>query len=159
MTDDKDLYFENGKFKKGHPGINQHTKPPPPPPTDAETDDFDIAILTAAQSFGTPKGKTKTGLPGYCNNLRDTRPQDFALLVAKALTRRTFAQDRRAAAIPITMEIVPCPSNFFMPYEEARASWIARTPGSIPPQLVVDNDTTTLDDAFSDAPDEPDDDA
>ena len=168
MIDDR-IFRENGKFKKGHPGFNQHTKPPPPDqstPTDTDADtDFDAAILAAAQQFGTTK-KPKVGLAGYCASLRDTRPQDFAMLVAKATARRSFAQEARAAAVPITVEIVPCPANYFIPGEEARALWSARTGER--PVLVIDNNTidndpddnatpdddTDPDDLFSDDPDD-----
>ena len=37
------------------------------------------------------------------------------------------AQSAAAANIPITVEFTPCPSNFFIPAEEAHALWAART--------------------------------
>jgi hypothetical protein len=135
-TDDKSAYFENGKFKKGHPGFNKPLNPPPTiDPLDADTD-FDAAILAAAQRFG-HGSKAKTGLAGYCASLRDTRPQDFAVLVTKALSRRTLASQSSIAAIPITVDIVPCPSNHFVPAAEAQAHWSAKITGR--PQLFIDN--------------------
>ena len=152
MSDDA-AYREKGKFKKGHPGSNQHTNPPPPSPEPPADGEFDAAILAAANDFGTTK-KPKTGLPGYCASLRDSRPQDFAILVTKALARRTAAHDNATAYAPITVGFTTCPSNFFVPFDEAQALWAAKT--SERPVLVIDNsDTPPIDD---DTPSEDDDD-
>lgn len=151
-----DFRDEHGRLKKGHPGFNQHSKvaDTSPPLLDADTDnDFDTAILAAANNFG--RAKPKTGLPGYCASLRDQRPQDFALLVTRALARRTATPS--AAAIPITIEIVPCPVDFFIPGPEAQALWAARTGGA--PVLVIDNDDTALDTLSDDDDDTPDNEA
>lgn len=136
MTTDDTHFRANGKFKKGHPGFNKPVNPPEPPPVDAETD-IDAAVLFAASSFGTTK-KPKTGLAGYAASLRDTRPQDFAVLVKQASARRAQSAADAAAHIPITIEVVPCPSNYFIPYEEAAALWTARLGDR--PVLVVDNE-------------------
>ena len=111
------------------------------------------AVLYAAQSFGTTK-KPKTGLAGYCASLRDTRPQDFALLVTKATARRSLAVHNAAAYAPIVVEFVTCPSNYFLPHDEARNHG-PRT-GSAP-VLVVDNEDDDTD-TFSDPPEQANDD-
>ena len=144
-----------GRFVKGHKGTNQHTNPPPPPPSPPADGDFDSAILAAANNFGTAS-KPRTGLAGYCASLRDTRPQDFAILVTKALARRAQAHDNAAAAIPLTVTFTTCPSNFFMPADEARASWDARVGHS--PVLVIGNADTPNDTQDDDTPIEDDDD-
>ena len=137
-----------GRLLPGHKFLGNQPKPPDPPP-ETETD-FDAAILHAASSFGTPQ-KPKVGLAGYFASLRDNRPQDFALLVTRALTRRTQANSAAALAIPLTVEVVPCPTNFFVPYEEARSLWAARTGHS--PVLVIDNAIIEADDDTADISD------
>jgi len=145
-----------GVLLKGAPPL--YKGKPPPPPTDTPIDptdtDFDAAILQAATHYGT---KTpKVGLAGYAANLRDTRPQDFALLVTRAHSRKKAAIATAISGLTsITFTVAP--SGQFLPYAQAREDWVRRHNFIDTPQLVVDNTDTDTDD-FDDTPDETDED-
>ena len=109
------------RLQSTQPGATAQPRPPPHPHPRTPTQISIPLFSPPPNNFGRPAGKPKVGLAGYCASLRDTRPQDFAALVTKALARRQFAQRQPAAAIPITVEFATCPSNYFIPGEEARA--------------------------------------
>jgi hypothetical protein len=136
-----------GRLLPGHKGTNKPLLPPTIDPLDTDTD-FDAAILNAATTFGRPGGKAKTGLAGYCNNLMHHRPQDFAALVTRALSRRSLASQSSASAIPITVDIVPCPANHFVSAEAASAVWSAKITGR--PQLIDEPPDDPPDDTLTD---------
>lgn len=114
-----------GRFQKGHKGSNQYTKTKqlnPTPDTDAS---FDDDLIAAANSYGQPR--TKTGRRAWCEALRDQKPTEYAQLLTKALARKAEAATNPDAYRPITVEILPCPENYFIPAEQAGIAFEKRT--------------------------------
>ena len=111
MTDD--FRDEKGRIIKGHPGLNRKQAQPdtsPTPEPDLPSPDFDEAIIKAAHSYGTGS-KGKVGLAGYCANLRDTRPVEYATLLSKALARKAEAATSAITGAGVTVNFTTAPSR------------------------------------------------
>lgn len=127
----------SSKFTKGHKGSNQYTKAQqsdPSPDTDTPSPDFDAAIIKAAHSYGSGT-KVKMGLAGYCANLRDTRPVEYATLLSKALARKAEASyDSNTVNPGVQIFFTTAPAGMYIDAdgklieaEGARAEWARKT--------------------------------
>jgi len=129
MSDDdskKPVFFtETGKFAKGHPGLYKGKQAQPDPqtepdnPPDSDTS-FDDDLIAAAASYGRPR--SKTGRRGWCEELRDTKPTEFAALLRPALERK---QRETAASLPGIGQVLiqSAPRDMFIAGDEMRAVW------------------------------------
>jgi hypothetical protein len=147
LRDDSIIRDERGRIVKGSPGLHRKQSDPPTQSDKQGTQQvndpsFDDDIIAAAESFGQPRTK-KTGRRAWCEALRDQKPTDYAQLLTKALARKGDAATSAASAIPIVVDIVPCPENYFIPGAEAHALWSAKVTGR--PQLVIDNNDNAFD--------------
>ena len=144
MSDDdkptRDLYFTpSGKFAKGHPGFNQHTKgkftadsPDTQPSPDIPAGSFDDDLIAAADDYGRPR--SKIGRRAWCENLRDSRPVEFAGLLSKALARKDEAQINAASGSPsVQVFFTNAPAGMFVDENgqlveaaDAKAEWERR---------------------------------
>ena len=139
LRDDTIIRDERGRIVKGSSAINkakqaQSDQPDPAPDTDTPSPDFDAAIIAAANNFGTST-KPKMGLAGYCANLMESRPVEYAALLKSALARKADASYDPSTITPgVQISFVTAPSGMYVDEngklieaEGARAEWARRT--------------------------------
>src|SRR4051812_15538818 len=95
-----DFRDEKGRLKKGAPPLykgKQFQQEPQDNPPDPATS-FDDDLILAANDYGKPR--SKVGRRAWCENLRDSRPVEFAALLSKALARKDEAQTNAGSGGP-----------------------------------------------------------
>ena len=136
MTDDSIIRDARGRIVKGSPGLHRKQEQPaqdnPTPIPDVSDTSFDDDLIAAAESFGQPR--SKIGRRAWCENLRDTRPIEFAALLSKALARRDEAAISATGGPGVIVNFTTAPTGWcvdaegkLIEPEAAKATWEGRS--------------------------------